>query len=200
MVEMYHFRVTYSFDSIFVCLRRGKRNGAFYSASFRLKGRIFYRSNGRCFMGKRFLTFLTTLAMSVTLTLAFAACSGSTDSESSSSSGNVPTSDSSSAGSEGSSESSSGVHTCSFVCEVAEAKYICTEATCASAATYYYSCECGAVGTSTFEYGSPLEHDYGAWTSNNDGTHSRVCSRDEAHTETKDCNGGTALVRFMPFA
>ena len=37
-----------------------------------------------------------------------------------------------------------------------------------------------------------LDHDFGAWTSNGDGTHTRICSRDASHTETKDCHGGTA--------
>ena len=35
-------------------------------------------------------------------------------------------------------------------------------------------------------------HDFGAWASNGDGTHSRVCSRNNAHKETHDCMGGTA--------
>ena len=37
-----------------------------------------------------------------------------------------------------------------------------------------------------------LGHDWGAWTSNGDGTHTRTCKNDETHTETKDCHGGTA--------
>ena len=35
-------------------------------------------------------------------------------------------------------------------------------------------------------------HDWGAWTSNGDGTHTRICSSDASHTETADCSGGTA--------
>ena len=66
-------------------------------------------------------------------------------------------------------------------------------ATCTSPAVYYQSCStCGAQGTETFTNGKPLGHDYGAWTSNEDGTHTRVCAHDAAHTETKDCHGGTA--------
>ncbi len=42
------------------------------------------------------------------------------------------------------------------------------------------------------EYGEPLDHDWGDWTSNGDGTHTRTCSRDATHTETGDCTGGTA--------
>ena len=50
----------------------------------------------------------------------------------------------------------------------------------------------GTAGEATFFSGNILGHDYGAWTSNGDGTHTRVCARDASHTETKDCHGGTA--------
>ena len=39
---------------------------------------------------------------------------------------------------------------------------------------------------------SALDHDWGAWKSNGDGTHTRVCGRDDSHTETDTCSGGTA--------
>ena len=66
-------------------------------------------------------------------------------------------------------------------------------ATCTSPAVYYQSCStCGAQGTETFTNGEPLGHDWGAWTSNGDGTHKRVCAHDAAHTETENCHGGTA--------
>ena len=66
-------------------------------------------------------------------------------------------------------------------------------ATCTSPAVYYQSCStCGAQGTETFTNGEPLGHDYGAWTSNGDGTHKRVCAHDAAHTKTENCHGGTA--------
>ena len=66
-------------------------------------------------------------------------------------------------------------------------------ATCTSPAVYYQSCStCGAQGTETFTNGEPLGHDYGAWTSNGDGTHTRACAHDAAHTETENCHGGTA--------
>ena len=66
-------------------------------------------------------------------------------------------------------------------------------ATCTSPAVYYQSCStCGAQGTETFTNGEPLGHDYGAWTSNEDGTHTRTCAHDAAHTETENCHGGTA--------
>ena len=80
-----------------------------------------------------------------------------------------------------------------FTAETTEEQYLKSAATCTAKAVYYKSCAiCGEKGTETFEYGNPLGHDYGAWTSNDNGTHTRVCSRDANHTETDDCHGGTA--------
>ena len=77
-------------------------------------------------------------------------------------------------------------------------EYLKSAATCTAKAVYYTSCtECGqsSKGTAdeeTFEYGNALGHKYGAWVSNGDGTHTRVCANDNKHTETKDCHGGKA--------
>ena len=80
-----------------------------------------------------------------------------------------------------------------FTAEQAEEKYLKSAATCIAKAVYYKSCTvCGEKSTETFEYGNPLGHDYGAWTSNDNGTHTRVCSRDAIHTETENCSGGEA--------
>lgn len=48
--------------------------------------------------------------------------------------------------------------------------------------------ECG------YELAPALEHthNWGDWTSNGDGTHSRICSKDPSHTEKDNCSGGTA--------
>ena len=79
-----------------------------------------------------------------------------------------------------------------FVDQVNEYRLM-SAATCTSPAVYYQSCStCGAQGTETFTNGEPLGHDYGAWTSNEDGTHTRVCAHDAMHTETENCHGGTA--------
>ena len=40
-------------------------------------------------------------------------------------------------------------------------------------------------------------HDWGAWTSNGDGTHTRICLSDTSHTETADCSGGTATCQSI---
>ena len=37
-----------------------------------------------------------------------------------------------------------------------------------------------------------LNHNWGAWTSNGNGTHTRTCQRDSSHTETENCSGGSA--------
>ena len=80
-----------------------------------------------------------------------------------------------------------------FTAEKADDKYLKSAATCIAKAVYYKSCAiCGEKSTETFEYGNPLGHDYGAWTSNDNGTHTRVCSRDAIHTETENCSGGEA--------
>ncbi len=86
----------------------------------------------------------------------------------------------------------------SFTTEKAEAQYLKAGSTCTEQAEYYKSCAVcglsskGTAGEATFFSGNILSHDYGAWTSNGDGTHTRVCARDASHTETKDCHGGTA--------
>ena len=36
------------------------------------------------------------------------------------------------------------------------------------------------------------EHPWGEWVSNHDDTHSRTCTKDSSHVETKSCNGGEA--------
>ena len=85
-----------------------------------------------------------------------------------------------------------------FTAETAEAKYLKSEATCESAAVYYKSCAvCGesSKGTeveATFTSGDLGDHDWNAWTSNGDGTHTRTCKLNTAHTETENCHGGTA--------
>ncbi len=79
-----------------------------------------------------------------------------------------------------------------FTEEVATAAYRQSAATCETAASYYYSCACGATGEGTFSVGEPLGHTYGDWTSNGNGTHSRVCVNDASHVERDDCVGGEA--------
>ena len=66
-------------------------------------------------------------------------------------------------------------------------------ATCTENAVYYMSCSCGEIiKTETFTAENTAGHDYGNWTSNHDGTHTGVCSRNASHTVTEACSGGSA--------
>ena len=65
-----------------------------------------------------------------------------------------------------------------------------TEPTCTESGHYKGTCpRCGKDYNDTIP---ALGHDWGKWTSNGDGTHTHVCKRDKAHTETVSCSGGTA--------
>ena len=83
----------------------------------------------------------------------------------------------------------------SFTAEKAEAQYLKYAATCTEKAIYYKSCAvCGlsSEGTAdeaTFFSGNALDHNWGAWTSNEDGTHTRTCTVDgcSAGTQTENC-------------
>ena len=83
----------------------------------------------------------------------------------------------------------------SFTAEKAEAQYLKSAATCTEKAVYYKSCAvCGlnSEGTAdeaTFFSGNALGHNWGAWTSNEDGTHTRTCTVDgcSAGTQTENC-------------
>jgi len=82
-----------------------------------------------------------------------------------------------------------------FTAETVDAKYLKFAATCTVKAIYYKSCAvCGmsSEGTAdeaTFFSGNALDHDWGAWTSNEDGTHTRTCTVDgcSAGTQTENC-------------
>lgn len=83
----------------------------------------------------------------------------------------------------------------SFTAEKAEAQYLKSAATCTGKAIYYKSCAvCGlsSEGTAdeaTFLSGNALDHNWGDWTSNEDGTHTRTCTVDgcSAGTQTENC-------------
>ena len=83
-------------------------------------------------------------------------------------------------------------HTHTYDKQVVSESYLKASATCDGKAEYYYSCACGEKGTETFESGEALGHNYGSWTSNGNGTHTRTCTIDATHTVTENCNGGTA--------
>ena len=88
-----------------------------------------------------------------------------------------------------------GTH--SFTAETVEEQYLKSAATCTEKAVYYRSCAtCGLSAKDTAEEAvfetRALGHDWGKWQSNNDGTHTHVCTRDDTHKETVSCSGGTA--------
>ena len=82
-----------------------------------------------------------------------------------------------------------------FTAETVDAKYLKSAATCTGKAIYYKSCAvCGlsSEGTAdeaTFFSGNALDHNWGDWTSNEDGTHTRTCTVDgcSAGTQTENC-------------
>ena len=67
-------------------------------------------------------------------------------------------------------------HICNYNNKVIDESYLASKATCEAPATYYYSCECGAKGTSTFTTGNKTSH-----TSVYGGTSS-------VHTKCSVCN------------
>ena len=83
----------------------------------------------------------------------------------------------------------------SFTAEKAEAQYLKSAATCTEKAIYYKSCAVcalsseGTADEETFFSGNALDHNWGAWTSNEDGTHTRTCTVDgcSAGTQTENC-------------
>ncbi|WP_209341349.1 S-layer homology domain-containing protein [Flavonifractor sp. AGMB03687] len=80
-------------------------------------------------------------------------------------------------------------------------KHDAVDATCTAPGNveYWHCSVCGknfsdSIGTGELtEITSPaLNHNWGAWTSNGNGTHTRTCRRDSRHTETENCSGGSA--------
>ena len=62
-----------------------------------------------------------------------------------------------------------------------------TPADCENAEIITYQCD-GCGHTKTEEGEGAIGHDWSAWNSNEDDTHTRVCANDENHNETVDCN------------
>lgn len=58
-------------------------------------------------------------------------------------------------------------------------------ATCEAKGKQTGSCICGYTETRSIDM---AEHSWGKWTSNDDKTHTRTCSKNSAHTETKPCS------------
>ena len=82
-------------------------------------------------------------------------------------------------------------HTHNFVKQVIQDKYVKITAKCESKAQYYYSCNCGEKGTTWFEYGEKLGHNYTNYTYNNDAK----CEEDGTETATCDNGCGTMDIK-----
>ena len=80
-------------------------------------------------------------------------------------------------------------------------KHDAVDATCTAPGNveYWHCSVCGknfsdASGAAEIDHVTvdALNHNWGAWTSNGNGTHTRTCQRDSRHTETENCSGGFA--------
>ena len=71
-------------------------------------------------------------------------------------------------------------HVHSFSQNIVDSKYLATEATCTKLATYYTSCLCGEIGTTTFEGGNYKEHQMSQWEIQSDAT----CTENEVKYRT----------------
>ena len=83
----------------------------------------------------------------------------------------------------------------SFTQENTDSEYLASSATCTQAATYYYSCSCGAKDTNnTFTSGEALGHTLGADWKYNDSNHWKECEDcgakvdEAAHVYTDDAD------------
>ncbi len=70
--------------------------------------------------------------------------------------------------------------------------YLATSATCTAKATYYYSCECSAKGTETFEIGDALGHLAGEKWFADETNHWKLCTRCQVELSKSAHAGGTA--------
>ena len=86
-------------------------------------------------------------------------------------------------------------HTHVYNQKVVSDTYLKSQATCTQKAIYYYVCECGDVGSNTFESGDFGKHEYGAFKNNGNGTHTKTCINHSEHTITEKCYGGQATCR-----
>ena len=69
--------------------------------------------------------------------------------------------------------------------------------TCISAGHDEYT-YCAICGSTTYKEIPAFGHDYSAWASLGNGTHTRVCANDNAHVEIESCVGGEAVGGDLP--
>ena len=88
-------------------------------------------------------------------------------------------------------------HVHAYTQKVQKAKTLKTPASCTEDEVYYLSCECGEISQNEADVfiaeNTALDHDFGDWTTNGDGKHTRTCKRYNCTaSETDSCSGGTA--------
>ena len=88
-------------------------------------------------------------------------------------------------------------HVHAYTQKVQKAETLKTPASCTEDAVYYLSCECGEISPNEDDVfiaeNTALDHDFGDWTTNGDGKHTRTCKRYNCTAfETDSCSGGTA--------
>ena len=88
-------------------------------------------------------------------------------------------------------------HVHAYTQKVQKVETLKTPASCTEDAVYYLSCECGEISPNEADVfiaeNTALDHDFGDWTTNGDGTHTRTCKRYNCTAfETDSCSGGTA--------
>lgn len=76
--------------------------------------------------------------------------------------------------------------------------YLKTAANCTDAAVYYYSCECGAIGTKTFTDGTALGHNPSTEWSKDAIHHWHVCTTCNAELDKAAHNPGPAATETTP--
>ena len=91
-------------------------------------------------------------------------------------------------------------HVHAYTQKVQKAETLKTPASCTEDAVYYLSCECGEISPNEDDVfiaeNTALDHDFGDWTTNGDGKHTRTCKRYNCTAfETDSCSGGTATCR-----
>lgn len=82
--------------------------------------------------------------------------------------------------------------------KVATKNYLKTAANCTDAAVYYYSCECGAIGTKTFTEGTALGHTPSTEWSKDATYHWHVCQTCNAEMDKAAHNPGPAATETTP--
>lgn len=63
---------------------------------------------------------------------------------------------------------------------------------CADCDSYFSDAACESAISESAAVEDAIGHDYGAWVSNGDDTHTRTCGNDSSHTQNASCSGGTA--------